>query len=252
MAAASFSTPEAQSGTARSPSTQPELAAASFWSAARSLWAILSRLKTLPPSAKDLTALWRDVNPSYSLIGSNANSGLAAAPVGAPDANGNLIGGPAGPFIDPLLGPLVDNGGSTKTHALLVGSPAIDAGNPAAVAGAGGVPATDQRGEAPFGRVFGGRIDMGRRVAADTPSHLRGLRPERPRRRRRLHHGANARQHVHRTAVPTATATASSINQITACGERNSARLCRHQQRPAGQPHCWSTPSPSRRWSSYG
>ncbi|RIK61690.1 MAG: hypothetical protein DCC65_18555, partial [Planctomycetota bacterium] len=29
---------------------------------------------------------------------------------------------------DPLLGPLADNGGPTKTHALLAGSPAIDAG----------------------------------------------------------------------------------------------------------------------------
>jgi len=30
---------------------------------------------------------------------------------------------------DPLLGPLADNGGPTKTHALLEGSPAIDKGN---------------------------------------------------------------------------------------------------------------------------
>ncbi|HEX9374009.1 MAG TPA: choice-of-anchor Q domain-containing protein, partial [Roseiflexaceae bacterium] len=43
------------------------------------------------------------------------------------------------------LGPLKNNGGPTRTHALLAGSPALDAGNPAA-----GVPAacadTDQRG----------------------------------------------------------------------------------------------------------
>ena len=31
---------------------------------------------------------------------------------------------------DPLLGPLQNNGGPTQTHALLAGSPAIDAGNP--------------------------------------------------------------------------------------------------------------------------
>ena len=37
--------------------------------------------------------------------------------------------------IDPMLGPLADNGGPTLTHALLAGSPAIDAGDPAAVAG---------------------------------------------------------------------------------------------------------------------
>lgn len=40
----------------------------------------------------------------------------------------------------PLLGPLQDNGGATPTHALLPGSPAIDAGSTA------GCPATDQRG----------------------------------------------------------------------------------------------------------
>ena len=42
--------------------------------------------------------------------------------------------------VDPLLGPLQDNGGPTLTHALLAGSPAIDAGNDTAA------PATDQRG----------------------------------------------------------------------------------------------------------
>ncbi|MBI1311543.1 hypothetical protein GC176_09575 [bacterium] len=62
-----------------------------------------------------------------SLIGDNTGSTLSAAPVGSPDANGNLIGTSAGP-IDPLLGPLKDNGGSTFTHALLAGSPAIDVG----------------------------------------------------------------------------------------------------------------------------
>jgi hypothetical protein len=41
---------------------------------------------------------------------------------------------------DALLGPLADNGGPTLTHALLVGSPAIEAADD------GGCPATDQRG----------------------------------------------------------------------------------------------------------
>jgi hypothetical protein len=85
---------------------------------------------------------------------------LTEAPVGMPDANGNLIGGPEGGSLDPLLGPLTDNGGPTFTHALLPGSPAFNAGNPNAVAGLNGVPLYDQRG-APFGRVVGGRIDMG-------------------------------------------------------------------------------------------
>ena len=53
---------------------------------------------------------------------------------------GDQIGTPASP-IDPLLGPLQDNGGPTFTHALLPGSPAINAGDNT------GAPPTDQRGE---------------------------------------------------------------------------------------------------------
>lgn len=48
--------------------------------------------------------------------------------------------------IDPKLGPLADNGGPTKTHALYEGSPAIDAGNDAKCAELG-VDNFDQRGE---------------------------------------------------------------------------------------------------------
>lgn len=72
----------------------------------------------------------------------------------------NLIG--TSPFLlppdtihaDPLLGSLVDNGGPTLTHALLTGSPAIDAGNNVTNAD------TDQRG-AGFVRVFGAAADIG-------------------------------------------------------------------------------------------
>ena len=53
-------------------------------------------------------------------------------------AAGDLVGGSGNP-IDPRLGPLQDNGGITKTHALLSG-PAIDGGDDTAS------PATDQRG----------------------------------------------------------------------------------------------------------
>lgn len=50
---------------------------------------------------------------------------------------------------NPLLGPLQDNGGLTFTRALLAGSPAIDAGNPAGCTDAQGVSlTTDQRGAA--------------------------------------------------------------------------------------------------------
>lgn len=102
---------------------------------------------------------------TFSLVGDNTGSQLAEAQT--PDANGNLVGNPAGAgVIDPLLGLLADNGGPTQTMALLPGSRAIDAGDPSAVAGAGGVPMYDQRGTK-FGRVHDGdndqtsRIDMG-------------------------------------------------------------------------------------------
>jgi predicted outer membrane repeat protein len=58
------------------------------------------------------------------------------------DTTGNLVGGPK-PLkpLDPHLGLLASNGGPTKTHALLPGSPAINA-----VVGACPPPTTDQRG----------------------------------------------------------------------------------------------------------
>jgi CSLREA domain-containing protein len=61
--------------------------------------------------------------------------------------------------VDPLLGPLADNGGPTQTRMPQVGSPASDAGNPGAP-GSGGLTceATDQRGVA---RPVGPRCDIG-------------------------------------------------------------------------------------------
>jgi len=57
------------------------------------------------------------------------------------ETTGNLVG------VDPLLGPLTNNGGSTETHALSPNSPAIDAGNPAPPGSGGNAcEATDQRG----------------------------------------------------------------------------------------------------------
>jgi hypothetical protein len=118
------------------------------------------------PAGRDLTGLIvATIEVHYSLIGSNAHSGLAEAPVGSPDANGNLIGGSASASrINPLLGDLADNGGPTMTHALMYGiiseSPALNAGDPDALPGEEGVPVFDQRGM-PFTRVYGGRIDIG-------------------------------------------------------------------------------------------
>jgi CSLREA domain-containing protein len=92
----------------------------------------------------------------FSLIGGDSYHDLDEAPLGSPDENGNLIGGPIHGEIDPLLGNLQNNGGPTRTHALLAGSPARNAGNPSFVP----LPEFDQRGTG-FSRVVGSRIDMG-------------------------------------------------------------------------------------------
>jgi hypothetical protein len=69
--------------------------------------------------------------------------------------NGNIVGGFYGqPAINPLLGPLANNGGPTETMALLVGSPAIGHADNAAA------PATDQRGVTRQD-VAGERTDIG-------------------------------------------------------------------------------------------
>ena len=80
------------------------------------------------------------------------NGGTVTAPAG----NRNLIENNSGcgtPYstADPNLGALADNGGPTRTHALLVGSPAIDTGDTTLT--------TDQRGV--FSRPQGAADDMG-------------------------------------------------------------------------------------------
>src|SRR5262249_42703481 len=73
------------------------------------------------------------------------------------DDGGGLLTGPGDQInTDPLLGPLQDNGGPTFTHALLRGSPAVNAGDPSFRP----PPSTDQRGPG-FRRVRNGRIDIG-------------------------------------------------------------------------------------------
>jgi hypothetical protein len=81
-----------------------------------------------------LTANWSIIgHPKYETFGEH-----------------NLIG------VDPLLGPLQNNGGLTETHALLAGSPAINAGDPTFVP----PPYSDQRGYG-YSRKVDGRIDIG-------------------------------------------------------------------------------------------
>jgi predicted outer membrane repeat protein len=87
----------------------------------------------------------------YNLIGNNQGV-MVTIPAGNPNANQDIVGTSDVP-INPVLGPLQNNGGTTPTHALLSGSPAINAGN-----NANAPSATDQRG---FPRIISGRTDMG-------------------------------------------------------------------------------------------
>ena len=80
-------------------------------------------------------------------LDSDGSCGLAAA--------GDL------PGMDPLLGPLADNGGPTQTRALLAGSPAIDAGDNVAA------PAMDQRGEGRQGQSDIGAFELQPVVGVD-------------------------------------------------------------------------------------
>jgi uncharacterized delta-60 repeat protein/CSLREA domain-containing protein len=69
--------------------------------------------------------------------------------------------------VDPLLGPLQDNGGPTQTMALSASSPAIDAGD------RGNCPPTDQRGVI---RPQGDRCDIGAyEVEAPISIHIGGM-----------------------------------------------------------------------------
>ncbi len=80
------------------------------------------------------------------------------------DTTGNLTG------VDPLLGSLQDNGGETYTHALLTGSQALDAGNPASPGSGGNAcVSADQRG---ITRPQGSDCDMGSYEAeSSTPTY---------------------------------------------------------------------------------
>lgn len=78
------------------------------------------------------------ISQGYNLIGNNSGGTITPN-------TGDQIGTPAAP-INPLLGPLVNNGGPTFTHALLTGSPAIDKGAAAVDPATGAAITTDQRG----------------------------------------------------------------------------------------------------------
>jgi hypothetical protein len=94
------------------------------------------------------------VTADHDLIGDGTGSGVA-------NGGGNLVGGNGNPVIDPRLGPLQNNGGTTQTLALLADSPAIGHGDNNAVDPVTHKPiTTDQRGHKRVDQV-GEVIDIG-------------------------------------------------------------------------------------------
>ena len=89
----------------------------------------------------------------FNIVGVNDGPYSAFAPA-ASDRTGTFL-----TPLDALLGTLQDNGGPTPTHALLPGSPALDA-----ISGCNDAPATDQRGIA---RPQYGACDIGAFEAQD-------------------------------------------------------------------------------------
>jgi len=101
------------------------------------------------PAPEVLTSATTTINATYSLLGSAEN----VTPFSS-GTNHNV-------FSDtPVLGPLANNGGPTRTMALLVSSPAIDAGSNALAKGDALPLQYDQRGVS-YPRVFNATVDIG-------------------------------------------------------------------------------------------
>ena len=77
---------------------------------------------------------------NFNLFGTNGNAGVTGFTPGPTDIVPSVS-------LAQILAPLSNNGGPTQTHALVAGSPAIDAGNPSGCQdSAGMLLPTDQRG----------------------------------------------------------------------------------------------------------
>lgn len=108
-------------------------------------------------------------NTAVTVLSDHSLIGTVAAGVTVTDQGGTILG------ANPLLGALASNGGPTKTHALLAGSPAINAGPTTVPTFTGN--GFDQRGTG-FARVVNGRVDIGAfeapTVAVTGTPHLTG------------------------------------------------------------------------------
>jgi hypothetical protein len=142
--------------------------------------------------------------------------------VSSDDAGGFLAGPGDQINTEPMLGPLQNNGGPTFTHALLPGSPAIDAADPNFTP----PPLYDQRGP-DFWRVRNGRIDVGafevQAGATPTPT---------------------ASPSATATATPSATASVTPTLTVTATPTATAMVRPSPTPRPAATPRPRPTPPP--------
>ena len=93
----------------------------------------------------------------HNLVGRNDDA-ESSFPAGTPNAFSDIVGTGASP-LNALLGPLAFNGGPTRTHRPLPGSPAVEGGDNAVLSPPFGL-TTDQRG-AGFPRLFNSKVDVG-------------------------------------------------------------------------------------------
>jgi len=100
-----------------------------------------------------------DASGEFLSLGNNLIGDVSGSTGFADGVNDDQVGSSAVP-IDPLLGPLANNGGPTNSFPLLRGSPAIEAGNNAAITALrfDGPPFTDQDGN---DRIRGASVDIG-------------------------------------------------------------------------------------------
>ena len=179
---------------------------------------------------------------------SNANGGTVMSlgyNVSSDDGSGFLTGPGDQINTDPLLGPLQGNGGPTFTHALLPGSPAVDAGDPAFTP----PPFYDQRGPG-FLRVRNGRIDVGsfevQAGATPTPTATLTASPtQTPAATATITPGSTPTATRTPTPTPTPTPTATATATTTSTPKSTSTPTVTPTSTATSTPIATSTPTPT-------